>query len=213
MEEKKLAKTMEDFSSGKIDVLVATTIVENGLDIPRANTLIVDNAHKFGLADLYQLRGRVGRYKWRAYAYFLIPPHVYLTEKSQKRLKALQQLNNPGSGFKIALKDMEIRGAGNILGKEQHGFIEQVGFNLYCQFWKEINEEISQKIPETPKEIKIKGEIPYQYISSPSMRFWLYKKITEINEKEKAKKLIEELKDRFGPVPAEVEKMILEKVH
>ncbi|RKY32578.1 MAG: transcription-repair coupling factor [Candidatus Omnitrophota bacterium] len=213
MEENALAEVMEKFSEGKIDVLVATTIVENGLDIPRANTLIVDNAHRFGLSDLYQLRGRVGRYKWKAYAYFLFPPHILLTKKAKERLKTIQQLNSPGSGFKIAMKDLEIRGAGNILGKEQHGFIEQVGFHLYCQFWKEIASEIKGEVPEIPEEVNFKGFIPEDYVLSPSLRFHLYKKIASIKSKNEAENMIYELKDRFGYVPEEVKNLIFSKVN
>ena len=211
MNEEQLADVMERFSSGNIDVLVATTIVENGLDIPRANTLIVDNTHRFGLADLYQLRGRVGRYKWKAYAYFLIPPHIYLTETMKERLKAIQELNKPGSGYKIALRDLEIRGAGNILGKQQHGFIEQVGFHLYCQFWKEVTGNLTGELQEIPEEVKFEGTIPPDYISSPVLRFWLYKKIAEAKKKEHLSQLLEEIKDRFGSVPEEVKKLILSR--
>jgi len=208
MNEEQLADVMKKFSSGDIDVLVATTIVENGLDIPRANTLIVDNTHRFGLADLYQLRGRVGRYKWKAYAYFLIPPHIYLTETMKERLKAIQELNKPGSGYKIALRDLEIRGAGNILGKQQHGFIEQIGFHLYCQFWKEVTGNLAGELQEIPEEVKFEGTIPLDYISSPALRFWLYKKIAEAKKKEHLSQLLKELKDRFGSVPEDVKKLI-----
>ncbi|MCD6407432.1 transcription-repair coupling factor, partial [bacterium] len=209
MKPEELQNVMENFSSGNIDVLVATTIVENGIDIPTANTLIVDNAHRYGLADLYQLRGRVGRYKWRAYAYFLIPPHIPVDKKTKERLKALQELNNPGSGYKIALRDLEIRGAGNILGKEQHGFIDMVGFHLYCQFWKEIMGEIkNEKVVYEPEEVKIEEVIPYDYIKTPSLRLWLYSKIAEIRSKKEANSLIQELKDRFGFIPLSLENYI-----
>ncbi|HNS31419.1 MAG TPA: transcription-repair coupling factor [bacterium] len=198
-----LSGIMKRFSNGEIDILVATTIVENGIDIPRANTLIVDNAHRYGLADLYQLRGRVGRYKWRAYAYFLIPEHIFMTKTAKERLQALQELNRPGSGYRIALKDLEIRGAGNILGKEQHGFIDQVGFSLYCQFWQEVTEgkkEVHEK-PDTPDIPLI---IPEEYIKDPALRFYVYKKIASLQTPEEAELFSAELSDRFGTPPPEV---------
>ncbi|MCM8785547.1 MAG: transcription-repair coupling factor [Candidatus Omnitrophica bacterium] len=208
MKPEQIADVMERFSEGKIDVLIATTIVENGLDIPNANTLIVDNALRYGLADLYQLRGRVGRGKWRAYAYFLIPPEYSLNEKVIKRLKAIQEFNNPGSGYKIALKDLEIRGAGNILGREQHGFIQMVGFNLYCQFWREVMEEIKgEKTKEKIREVKIK--IPDDYISSPSMRFYLYREISKIKNKKDVENLIDQILDKFGYIPDELKEQII----
>ncbi|MCS7180356.1 MAG: transcription-repair coupling factor, partial [bacterium] len=208
MKPEEIADVMERFTDGKIDVLIATTIVENGLDIPNANTLIVDNALKYGLADLYQLRGRVGRGKWRAYAYFLIPENIPLNEKAIKRLKAIQEFNSPGSGYKIALKDLEIRGAGNVLGKQQHGFIEMVGFNLYCQFWKEVMSEIKgETIKEEERHIKI--YIPDDYVKSSSMKFYLYKEISKIKNKKDAENLINELIDKFGYIPEDLKNQLL----
>jgi len=198
-----LASIMERFSTGEIDILVATSIVENGIDVPRANTLIVDNAHTFGLADLYQLRGRVGRYKWRAYAYFLFSDSGLLSAPARERLSAIKELNRPGSGYKIALKDLEIRGAGNILGKQQHGFIEQVGLELYCRFWKEVMEEKKGKMPVIRKERRV-PIIPSDYIESPSLRFSFYRRFAEIEKKDDIEALLEEMKDRFGPVPSEL---------
>jgi transcription-repair coupling factor (superfamily II helicase) len=211
MEPEKIASIMERFSKGDIDVLVATTIVENGIDIPRANTLIVDNAHRFGLADLYQLRGRIGRYKWRAYAYFLIPDHIYLTDTAKERLASLQELNKPGSGYSIALKDLEIRGAGNVLGRQQHGFIEQVGFNLYCQFWKDVVGELKGRPPEVVNQPVAGVSIPEEYIQNSSMRLTVYKRIAGIRSREDAEVLLEELNDRFGPPPLELTSIIYEK--
>jgi len=133
MHEKELEKVMIDFIDEKIDILISTTIVESGLDIPNANTLVVNNAHNFGLADLYQLRGRVGRFDRQAYAYFLTPKHATFNPDAKRRLKSIQKFTALGSGFKIAMEDLEIRGAGNLLGEEQHGFIMAIGFDLYCQ--------------------------------------------------------------------------------
>lgn len=205
---KVIEKVMESFAAGEIDVLVATTIVENGVDIPRANTLIVDNAHRFGLADLYQLRGRVGRYKWRAYAYFLVPDNLVLSSEARARLEALQELNQPGSGFRVALRDLEIRGAGNILGYQQHGFIQQVGFHLYCQFWKNIAAALRGQKVVQPGEVFFQGSIPAEYISSPRLRFWAYRKIAEL-EPNQIEGFLEELRDRFGPVPEEIQQLVL----
>lgn len=204
MEPSQLASIMKRFSAGEIDILVATSIVENGVDIPRANTLIVDDAHTFGLADLYQLRGRVGRYKWRAYAYFLYPDRSLLSPAAKERLSAIQQLNKPGSGYKIALKDLEIRGAGNILGRQQHGFIQQIGFELYCRFWKEVMGEIKKE-----KEYKVVKKrsiptIPEDYIKSPALRFSLYRRIAEAKNNEEIELIIKEMEDRFGTAPPEL---------
>src|SRR5438046_762504 len=132
-----LEAVMHRFVMGKIDVLVGTTIIEIGLDIPNANTIIIDRADRFGLADLYQLRGRVGRYKHQAYAYILIPRHMQLIQTARKRISAIKQYSSLGSGFKIAMRDLEIRGAGNILGAQQSGHITAIGFDLYCQLLKE----------------------------------------------------------------------------
>jgi transcription-repair coupling factor (superfamily II helicase) len=211
MKPEEISDIMRKFEDGKIDVLVATTIVENGLDIPNANTLIVDNALKYGLSDLYQLRGRVGRYKWRAYAYFLIPQNFPVSKKAVERLKAIQEFTSPGSGYKIALKDLEIRGAGNILGKEQHGFIEMVGFNLYCEFWKEISAHIKgEEIKEEIKEITF--SIPEEFVKSPSMRFYLYREISKLKNKKEAEELINEIIDKFGYIPDELKQNIFSTV-
>lgn len=203
MEPAKLASIMESFTAGEIDILVATSIVENGIDVPRANTLIVDNAHTFGLSDLYQLRGRVGRYKWRAYAYFLYPDPAVLSKEAKERLTAIQQLNKPGSGYKIALKDLEIRGAGNILGRQQHGFIEQVGFELYCRFWKDVMGGIKREKIEEVSTKKRVPFIPYEYIKNPALRFSIYRRLAEIKRLEDVEGLLEEITDRFGPPPPE----------
>ncbi|MCM8815193.1 MAG: transcription-repair coupling factor [Candidatus Omnitrophica bacterium] len=210
MSEQNLASVMDDFADGKIQILVATTIVENGLDVPNANTLIVDNAHLFGLADLYQLRGRVGRYKVKAYAYFLIPGHLPVSEQTKERLKAISELVKPGSGMKIAMRDLQIRGAGDILGKKQSGYINQVGFELYCRFWKEVSSKYTgEKVQEPQTRPMLRGFIDPEWIPAPGLRFELYKRISEIQDFQHAKIILEELEDRFGHVPEKVKKMIL----
>ena len=213
MDERTLSLVMENFAKGKIKILVATSIVENGLDVPNANTLLVDNAHLFGLSDLYQLRGRVGRYKVRAYAYFLVPPHVYMVKDVQERLETLSTLTSPGSGFKVAMMDLHLRGAGDILGKKQHGFINQVGFNLYCQFWKEVSAKFTGREIRPPSEKSLmKGAIDPQWLPNDGLRFSIYKEISEIENMTQAKELISELEDRFGKIPGETKKLILNQV-
>ena len=145
MPEKALEETMMEFINGEIDCLISTTIIESGIDIPNANTLIINRADMFGLADLYQLRGRVGRFTRSAYAYLLIPKQFVLSEESQKRLQAIKKFQELGSGFKLAMEDLELRGAGNILGIEQHGYIYSVGFDLYCRLLKSAIEAYKAK--------------------------------------------------------------------
>ncbi|MCM8788501.1 MAG: transcription-repair coupling factor [Candidatus Omnitrophica bacterium] len=210
MSEQNLASVMEEFADGKIQILVATTIVENGLDVPNANTLIVDNAHLFGLANLYQLRGRIGRYRIKAYAYFLIPAYLPLSKQTKERLKAISELVKPGSGMKIAMRDLQIRGAGDILGKKQSGYINQVGFELYCRFWKEVSSKYTgEKVVKPQTRPMLRGFIDPEWIPAPGLRFDLYKRISEIQDAKDAKKMLAELKDRFGQVPEKVKKMIL----
>jgi transcription-repair coupling factor (superfamily II helicase) len=142
---------MSAFMKGEIDCLIATSIIESGIDIPNVNTIIVDRSDMFGLADLYQLRGRVGRYqeKRKAYAYFLVPKGYLMTKDATKRLSAIERFTDLGSGFKIAMEDLEIRGAGNVLGHEQSGFIYQVGFDLYCRLLREVIKEEQKKADNT----------------------------------------------------------------
>ena len=147
MPAKLLEEVMAKFLSGQIDCLVCTMIIESGIDIPNANTIIVDQAHTFGLSDLHQLRGRVGRFNRRAYAYLLIPKNFYLEQLALKRLEAIQEYAHLGAGFHIAMEDLEIRGAGNLLGIEQHGFISAVGFDLYCRLLKEAVSNFQKIIP------------------------------------------------------------------
>jgi len=157
--------TMRKFLNSKIDLLISTAIIESGLDIPNANTLIVDNADSFGLADLHQLRGRVGRFNRPAFAYFLLPNKGVLSTEAEKRLVALQEYSELGSGFRIALEDLEIRGAGNLLGIEQHGYISAVGFDLYCRLLRETMEAI-KNIKNQISKIPAVGEVSSQAIST-----------------------------------------------
>ena len=209
MDEKELAEVMEQFAGGAIDLLVCTTIIESGLDIPNANTIIVENAHRFGLADLYQLRGRVGRYKHRAYAYFFYPPAIYLEDAARKRLRAIEEFSHLGAGYGLALRDLEIRGAGNILGREQHGHIAAVGFDLYCRLLKESVSRLRGEEPKQPPKATIEFDlpvtIPLDYIGTESQRVEIYRNWAGIVSREEVDLWLDELRDRFGPVPEGVE--------
>lgn len=193
------------FKSGRADILIATTIVENGIDIPYANTILIDRADQFGLADLYQLRGRVGRWNRRAYAYFLIPKSRSLPEITRKRLNALMESSGYGGGMKIAMRDLEIRGAGNILGLEQSGHVSAIGFHLYCKLLKRTIQTLQGKIPsfitETKIEFPFDARLPEEYVNEVSLRMEMYQRFGEVLSLEDAEILWAELQDRFGPPP------------
>ncbi len=212
MPERELQSVMAEFLERRIDVLVCTTIIESGLDIPNVNTMLINRADHFGLADLYQLRGRVGRYKRRAYAYLMIPQRKALSEVAQKRLKAIEEFSELGSGFKIALRDLEIRGAGNILGSEQHGDIAAVGFEMYCQLLEEAVTELKGEKPEQlvlpTAEFEVDSFIPDDYVSSPAQKLALYKKVSMARTEEDSEAIEEEMRDRYGPLPPEAENLL-----
>jgi transcription-repair coupling factor (superfamily II helicase) len=205
MTEGELEKVMVDVWDGKIDVLVCTTIIESGLDIPAMNTLIVERADLLGLSQLYQLRGRVGRSRERAYAYFFYPHETVLTAEAHERLKTLSEFTELGSGFKIALRDLELRGAGNLLGAEQSGHIAAVGFDLYMRMMTETIEELTGRSPEPKLQIKLDipadAYIPADYIQRESLRMEAYRQIEQVRAPENVVALIEEFTDRYGPVP------------
>ena len=203
----KLECRMVDFIEHKYNVLVSTTIIENGIDIPLVNTLIVNRADRFGLAQLYQLRGRVGRSSRQAMAYFLVPPFTELTPVAKERLKALQEFTELGSGFRLAAKDLEIRGAGNFLGSEQHGYMEAVGFNYYMSLLeKTVRELKGEERDEINSEInmKIDMRIPESYLPQINLRLNLYKRISSVENLEELSSIREEIKDRYGPLPSPV---------
>ena len=209
MSEGELENVMFDFLDGQFDVLVSTTIIETGVDIPNVNTLIVYDADKMGLSQLYQLRGRVGRSNRIAYAYFTYQRDKVLTEVAEKRLQAIKEFTELGSGFKIAMRDLSIRGAGNLLGAEQHGFIDSVGFDLYSQMLKEaIEERKGIKKEEQPQnveiELQVDAYIPSSYIGDEYQKIEIYKRFRALETDEEMKDLQDELIDRFGDYPKEV---------
>ena len=215
MPEEQLEHVMLEFTQGKIDILVSTTIIESGLDIPNVNTLIVNDADRLGLAQLYQLRGRVGRGTNRAYAYFLYARGKRLTHQAQRRLKTIFEATELGAGFRIAMRDLEIRGAGNLLGAEQSGQIGAVGFDLYCRLLQEAVAELREgKIKRTSPiqpptiDLPIRAHIPEEYIADLDMRLTLYQRLAKLSTVEQVAEIDEELKDRFGPVPPQVANLL-----
>lgn len=205
MREKPLEESIERFIQGKIDVLVTTAIVESGLDIPRANTILIDEANTFGLADLYQLRGRVGRSQEKAYAYFLVPTTKPLSDDAKRRLKVISEFKELGSGFKLALSDLEIRGAGHLFGNEQSGHIADVGLEMYLDMLdgavKRLQGEIEKEEFEPEITLSLPALIPDDYISNETERLLIYKRLSSLNKKEDILDLRVELTDRFGDIP------------
>ena len=193
---------MLKFIRDEADVLVATTIVENGLDIPRANTILINRADRLGLAELYQLRGRVGRSHQRAYAYLLVPPERVLSDIARKRLAAMKEFSELGAGFRIAALDLELRGAGNMLGRQQHGHIESIGFDLYVQMLEGAVAKLKgeESMPElrTTLSLGMDVRIPQEYIPSENLRLRTYKRISSIATEAEKQDVHKELEDRFG---------------
>lgn len=208
MKEDELEDIMYDMVEGKCDVLVCTTIIETGLDIPNANTIIIENADRMGLAQLYQLRGRVGRSNRSAYAYLTYRKDGTLSDVAQKRLKAISEFTEFGSGFKIAMRDLEIRGAGNILGAAQHGHMDAVGYDMYCKILQESVNNLQGKESESREpatvDVQINAFIPERYIKNVNQRIDMYKKISVIDSEEEKAEMIDELIDRFGEPPKSV---------
>jgi transcription-repair coupling factor (superfamily II helicase) len=208
-----LEDVMLKFMRRQADILVSTTIIESGIDIATANTMIIDNADRFGLAELHQLRGRVGRYKHRAYCYLLLPADRPVKEVAQKRLKAIEQYSMLGAGFKIAMRDLEIRGAGNLLGAEQSGHIAAVGYEMYCQLLDEAVRDLKSEGPEikasqTTLDIGIFGSIPRQYIPSDLRRLEAYRRIATARTPAELEKVALDLKQAYGAVPSPVQRLL-----
>jgi transcription-repair coupling factor (superfamily II helicase) len=212
MRETELEKVMLQFIRNEADVLVSTTIIENGLDIPRANTIVINRADRMGLSELYQLRGRVGRSNQRAYAYLLVPPDTTLTSIARQRLAALKEFSDLGAGFRIAALDLELRGAGNLLGREQHGHIEAVGFDMYCQMMERAVAERKGEsvVPERRATLNLGQEIriPPEYIESENLRLRIYKRIASVTTVAERAEVRQELEDRFGSPPPSVENLL-----
>nr|WP_252187742.1 transcription-repair coupling factor [Anaeromonas frigoriresistens] len=212
MSERELEKVMLDFMNGEHDVLVCTTIIETGLDISNVNTMIIHDADKMGLSQLYQLRGRVGRSNRIAFSYFTYEKDKVLSEVAEKRLKAIKEFTEFGSGFKIAMRDLEIRGAGNLLGAEQHGHMTAIGYDLYVKYLEEtvrkLKGEVEVEKVETTIEVNVDGYIPNKYIANGEHKIQMYKRISSIESKDEYSDLLEEIIDRYGDIPRAVDNLL-----
>jgi len=212
MPEERLEQVMMDFLGGRSDVLVCTTIVEIGLDIPRVNTILVEDAHVMGLSQLYQLRGRVGRSDVQAYCYLLYPRGVPLTDEARQRLQAMQEFVELGSGFKLAMRDLEIRGAGNLLGPEQHGHLAAVGFELYSRLLdesiRELRGQIVEEVPDATVDLGVDAYLPEPYIPDEGQRMAMYRKMAAVRTPEEAGEVAEEITDRYGPPPSQAANLL-----
>ena len=212
MKERELENIMYQFINGEIDVLVSTTIIETGLDISNVNTMIIHDADNMGLSQLYQLRGRVGRSNRTAYAFLMYRRNKMLKEVAEKRLSAIREFTELGSGFKIAMRDLEIRGAGNLLGARQHGHMEAVGYDLYCKMLNEavknLKGESAPEQFETTLELNVDAFIPPAYIPNEFQKLDIYKRIAVIENREESEEMMEELIDRFGEPPKSVENLL-----
>jgi transcription-repair coupling factor (superfamily II helicase) len=203
---------MLDFVDQRYDMLLATTIIESGLDIPNANTIFIDEADRYGLADLHQLRGRVGRYKHRAYSYLLIDPNKSLSPSAVKRLRAIEEFSNMGAGFAIAMRDLEIRGAGNILGTEQSGHIAVVGYELYCSLLEEAVAKLKHTPPKSTVDVDVdlpgQGYIPRSYVPDMRLKIDLYRRLARVSSPTELADFTSELSDRFGQPPPPMEHLL-----
>jgi transcription-repair coupling factor (superfamily II helicase) len=200
------------FIKGEIYILLSTTIIGSGIDIPAANTIIINRADKMGLADLYQLRGRVGRSNLRAYAYFLIPGEDIIGDEAKKRLQAIRELSFLGAGFRLAMKDMEIRGAGNLLGPQQSGHIHAVGFDMYVEMLEKTVAELkgieTREEPEPSINLRVSALIPEGYIEDITLRLSIYRRIAGSGSEDGINDIESEMRDRFGSLPEEVERLL-----
>ncbi|MFG0287958.1 MAG: transcription-repair coupling factor [Rhodopirellula sp. JB044] len=212
MGEGELEQVMVDFIDHKFDMLLATTIIESGLDIPNANTMFIDEGNRYGLSDLHQLRGRVGRYKHQAYCYLLVSPNKHLTPEASKRLRAIEEYSQMGAGFAISMRDLEIRGAGNLLGSQQSGHIAAVGYELYCQLLEDAVRQAKKLPPKLSADVDIdlpiEAYLPDDYVPDLRHKIDLYRRMTRINHADEIAQFQEELKDRFGPIPDAAARMV-----
>ncbi|MEZ6045719.1 MAG: TRCF domain-containing protein [Planctomycetaceae bacterium] len=207
-----LEEVMFDFVSHKIDILLSTTIIESGVDIPNANTMFIHQAGIYGLADMHQLRGRVGRYKHRAYCYLLLEEGKVLTTTAAKRLKAIEEYSDLGAGFKIAMRDLEIRGAGNIIGTEQSGHIASVGYELYCQLLenavRHIRNEPVREYRHVNIDLPVSAYLENSYVPPGRPKIEVYRKLSMVQTLEELDVLREEVRDRFGPIPEAAHRLL-----
>jgi len=205
MPERDLERVMIDFLNHKYDCLVSTMIIESGLDISNVNTILINRADRFGLAQLYQLRGRVGRSNHRAYAYLMIPASGAVAPDARKRLTVISEYTALGSGFHIAMRDLEIRGAGNLLGPQQHGFMAAVGFDLYCRLLQEAIQELKGEAiddrPEPTIDLRVGAYIPDEYIIDRKLKIGFYQRLSQVTDEEDIEGIREEMRDRFGRLP------------
>ena len=212
MAEHQLERVMADFVQHKFDVLLSTTIVESGLDIPNANTIFIDEADRYGLSDLHQLRGRVGRYKHRAYCYLLIDPNKHITPNAARRLRAIEEFSDLGAGFAVAMRDLEIRGAGNILGTQQSGHIAMVGYELYCDLLERAVRLMKNMAPRTLVDVELdlpcEAFLPNHYVPDIRLKIDLYRRLARVSESTHLRDFRLELLDRFGPIPGQVERLL-----
>ena len=212
MKEDQLEKIMRSFLAHEYDVLVTTTIIESGLDMPRVNTIIIDRADRFGLAQLYQIRGRVGRSSQRAFAYLTTPPGEVLTPDARRRLAALQEFQALGSGYHIAMRDLEIRGAGNILGQQQHGHLEAIGFDLYCRLLDEAIRDLkgggASSLLDVKVDLRLPAYLPDDYVNDPETKMELYRRLARVREERAFGWLRDEIQDRFGQMPPPVTNLL-----
>ena len=220
MEPKELENRMLDFMRGDYDMLLCTTIIENGLDIPNANTIIVNQAQNIGLSDLHQLRGRVGRSNRRAFCYLIVPPLISITEDARRRLKAIEEFSDLGSGFNIAMQDLDIRGAGNLLGAEQSGFIMEMGYETYQKIIAEAMDELGMEVGFTAASVKEKfsvdctietdwqAMIPEDYVDITAEKIRIYKTLDSMNSDKAIDAYAKQIKDRFGELPQETKNLI-----
>jgi transcription-repair coupling factor (superfamily II helicase) len=211
MAEKELEKTMIDFLSRKYDVLVCTSIIESGLDITNVNTILIDQADRFGLSQLYQIRGRVGRSAVRAYAYLFYHPQRIMSDQAIERLKAIQEFTALGSGYKLAMRDLEIRGAGNLLGAEQSGHIIEVGFGLYCELLEAAVRKMKGIEEVSPREVsidlKVEAYVPQSYVNDERQRIALYRRMNRLSSGKELEEMKKELRDRFGEAPDKIKRL------
>jgi transcription-repair coupling factor (superfamily II helicase) len=212
MHEHLIEERMTRFVEGKVDVLLTTTIIESGLDIPNANTMFIDRADRFGLAELHQLRGRIGRYRNRAFAYLLVPPRASISTDAKKRLKAIEEFSELGSGFRIAMRDLEIRGTGNLLGPQQHGHIAAIGYDLYCKLLRRavrrLRGEALEPEVELDVDLGVPAFVPADYIEDMRQKIEVYQRISALEHSDGIAPLRRECRDRFGPLPRELDNLL-----